>query len=110
MTIYSFQPYGYCNDNTRPVCRVPRKVASRAMGMIIVTNPRVFLHMQLIMEDFKQFEQVFGSKADNDFQPHTVNDICHNRQALENELFIDRLLKTLGIDKGKFHTGITQRI
>lgn len=69
-----------------------------------------FLHMQLIMEDFKQFEQVFGSKTDNDFQPHTVNDICHNRQALENELFIDRLLKTLGIDKGKFCTGIIHRI
>lgn len=55
-----------------------------------------------IMVDFEQFEQVFGSKIDNTYHQQTIDDICRNRQALENELFIDRLLKTLGIDKGTF--------
>lgn len=54
------------------------------------------------MEDFEQFEQVFGSKADIDYRQQIIDEICHHRQLLENELFIDRLLKTLGIDKGEF--------
>lgn len=54
-----------------------------------------------IMGDFEKFEHVFGSKTDNTYHQRTIDDINHNRQALENELFIDRLLRTLGIDKGE---------
>lgn len=58
-------------------------------------------NFNLIMIDFQQFEDVFGSKSDTSYHQQSIDDIVRNRQRLDNELFVDRLLKTLGIDKGR---------
>ena len=56
------------------------------------------------MEGFNQFEAVFGFKSDIAYDQHTIDDIVRNRRALENVLFVDRLLKALGVEKGKHNT------
>lgn len=56
------------------------------------------------MEDFDQFEAVFGFKSDVTYNQQTIDDIVRNRRALENVLFVDRLLKALGIEKGACNT------
>lgn len=56
------------------------------------------------MGDFNQFEVVFGSKSDVAYNQQTIDDIVRHRRALENVLFVDRLLKALGIEKGEYHT------
>ncbi|MCJ1466516.1 hypothetical protein MMC07_005136 [Pseudocyphellaria aurata] len=52
-----------------------------------------------MVDDFDQFEAVFGFKSDVAYNQQTIDDIVRNRRTLENLLFIDRLLKALGIDK-----------
>ena len=53
------------------------------------------------MEDFDQFKAVFGSRPDITYDQQTIDHVLRNRRLLENELFIDRLLKALGVEKGK---------
>ncbi len=53
------------------------------------------------MRDFSEFEDVFEFDPDYKYDQKTVDAIKENRRALENELFFDRLLKVLAIDKGK---------
>ena len=43
------------------------------------------------------FEAVFSFKPDIAYDQKTINEIHHNRGSLENELFVDRLLKALGV-------------
>lgn len=57
------------------------------------------------MEDFDQFEAVFGFKSDVAYNQQTIDDIIRNRRALENVLFIDRLLRALGIEKSRYNLG-----
>ena len=52
------------------------------------------------MDDFPDFETVFGSNPNIAYSKTTRESILRHRQILENELFIDRLLKALGIRKG----------
>ncbi len=47
------------------------------------------------------FEAVFSFKPNIAYDQQKIDLIIHNRGALENELFVDRLLKTLGIAKGE---------
>lgn len=56
------------------------------------------------MENFDQFEAVFGFKSDVAYNQQTIDSIVRNRRALENVLFVDRLLKALGIEKGEYNT------
>ena len=49
------------------------------------------------MEDFEDFEAVFGSELDLVFHR---DDIRKHRNALEGELFVDRLLRAIGIPNG----------
>lgn len=56
------------------------------------------------MEGFNQFEDIFGFDSDVAYKQHTIDDIVRNRRALENVLFVDRLLKALGVEKGKHST------
>lgn len=51
------------------------------------------------MADFYHFEDVFGSNPNLAYDEDTRGRIRHHRQSLENELFVDRLLKALGIRK-----------
>ena len=54
------------------------------------------------MEDFEQFEAVFGFRPDIAYDHQTVDHVLRNRRALENELFFDRLLKALGVSQGQY--------
>ena len=54
----------------------------------------------MITANLDRFEHVFGHEADIPFDRQIIDDIIRNRKVLENELFVDRLLKALGIDKG----------
>ena len=51
------------------------------------------------MADFYYFEDVFGSNPNLAYDEDARGRIRHHRQSLENELFIDRLLKALGVRK-----------
>ena len=53
-----------------------------------------------LMADFYDFDDVFGSNPNIAYDEQSRAKIHHNRQLLENELFIDRLLKALGVRKG----------
>lgn len=53
-----------------------------------------------MMEEFEQFEAVFGFRPDIAYDHQTVDHVLRNRRALENELFFDRLLKALGVSQG----------
>lgn len=53
-----------------------------------------------IMDDFSDFEAVFGSNSNLAYSRHTRDAILQNRQKLDHELFIDRLLKALSVRKG----------
>jgi len=46
------------------------------------------------MEDFYDFEAVFGSLKDVEFRRNAIK---NNRRGLEGELFVDRLLKAIGV-------------
>lgn len=59
------------------------------------------------MDDFDDFEVVFGSSPNAAYEKETQDQISRNRQLLENELFVDRLLKALGIPKGTSYTAST---
>lgn len=49
------------------------------------------------MKDFEQFDDVFDFDPNYAYKEQTINQIIRYRRAMEDELFIDRLLKTLGI-------------
>ena len=53
------------------------------------------------MDDLDDFEAVFGNNTNIAYEKSAVDAIKKKRQSLENELFIDRLLKALGIREGK---------
>ena len=52
------------------------------------------------MFDYEDFEDVFGTGEDIGYDGKAIKKIRENRGALEGELFIDRLLKALGLSKG----------
>ncbi|KAL8973738.1 MAG: hypothetical protein Q9197_002025 [Variospora fuerteventurae] len=52
------------------------------------------------MDDFEVFEELFSFDPIFAYNEQTVNKILKCRRSMENELFIDRLLKTLGIEQG----------
>lgn len=56
------------------------------------------------MDDFDDFEVVFGNNSNIAYEKHAAGDIKQRRSSLENELFIDRLLKALGVQKGVCYT------
>ncbi len=47
------------------------------------------------------FEAVFSFQSDIAYDQRTIDKICKNRGLLANELFVDRLLKAIGIEKRK---------
>ena len=53
------------------------------------------------MDDFDDFEVVFGNSSNIAYEKILSVDIKKRRHTLENELFIDRLLKALGIQDGR---------
>ena len=55
------------------------------------------------MDDFDDFEVVFGKSPNIAYEKSAAGDIKQRRGSLENDLFIDRLLKALGIQKGVFY-------
>ena len=52
------------------------------------------------MEELDDFEVVFGNNSNIACETPAVNDIRQRRCSLDNELYIDRLLKALGVQKG----------
>lgn len=52
------------------------------------------------MDDFEVFEELFSFDPIFAYNEQTVNKILKCRRSMENELFMDRLLKTLGIEQG----------
>lgn len=57
------------------------------------------------MDDFDDFEVVFGNNSNIAYEKAVANDITERRRSLENELFIDRLLKALGVQEGTTYIG-----
>ena len=55
---------------------------------------------QLNMFDYENFKDVFGSSKEIDYDAKIVKNIRKNRESLEGELFIDKLLKALNVPKG----------
>ena len=53
------------------------------------------------MDDLDDFEAVFGDNSNIAYEKSAADAIKKKRHSLENELFIDRLLKALGIREGK---------
>ncbi|KAF6218617.1 hypothetical protein HO133_005968 [Letharia lupina] len=51
------------------------------------------------MDDSDDFEVVFGNNSNIAYEKPVADDIKQRRRSLENELFIDRLLKALGVQK-----------
>ncbi|KAL8827010.1 MAG: hypothetical protein Q9170_007184 [Blastenia crenularia] len=51
------------------------------------------------MDDFEVFEDLFAFEPDYAYGEQTINKILKCRRSMENQLFIDRLLKTLGIEQ-----------
>ncbi|CAL3971831.1 unnamed protein product [Diplocarpon coronariae] len=49
------------------------------------------------MFNYQNFEEVFAFDAECVYDEHTVSEIVENRKALESPLFIDRVMKMLGI-------------
>ncbi|KAL8718966.1 MAG: hypothetical protein Q9225_003959 [Loekoesia sp. 1 TL-2023] len=49
------------------------------------------------MDNFEIFEDLFAFDPDYGYSEQTIDKILKCRRSMENELFIDRLLKTLGI-------------
>ena len=52
------------------------------------------------MFDYEDFEDVFGPGEKVEYDGKAVKKIRENRNTLEGELFIDKLLKALGLSKG----------
>lgn len=55
------------------------------------------------MDDFDEFEAVFGNNSNIAYEKPAADEIRQRRRSLEGELFIDRLLKALGVQKGMSH-------
>lgn len=55
------------------------------------------------MDDSDDFEIVFGKNSNIVYEKPAADVIKQRRRSLENELFIDRLLKALGVQKGIFY-------
>lgn len=53
------------------------------------------------MEDYEDFDLVFGADNDKSYPKHTSDEIIRHRQELGGQLFIDRLLTALGINDGE---------
>jgi len=51
--------------------------------------------------DYSQFHQVFPPKAESPYSQPLIKEIEGKRKSLGGILFIDRVLKALGITKGK---------
>ena len=49
--------------------------------------------------DLTDYEAVFGEGPGTAYEQQTIDQIVRNRRTLEDELFVDRLLKALGIKK-----------
>ena len=57
------------------------------------------------MDDFDDFEVVFGNNSNIAYETAVANETTKRRRSLDNELFIDRLLKALGVQKGATSMG-----
>jgi hypothetical protein len=53
-----------------------------------------------IMAPWEEFESTFRNNKKVAYAGQTIEQIRSNRQALENVLFVDRLLRVLGINAG----------
>ncbi len=53
------------------------------------------------MDEFNEFENVFGSNPNIAYDEETRRKVLQHRRSLDDELFIDRLLTALGISEGR---------
>lgn len=51
--------------------------------------------------DYRQFQQVFPAESHLPYDRKTQQDVDARRKKLDGVLFIDRVLRALGISKGK---------
>lgn len=54
------------------------------------------------MIDYTQFQQVFPSDLQSPYDRQLQHDIETHRKTLDGVLFVDRVLKALGITKGNW--------
>lgn len=52
------------------------------------------------MFDYQDFQQVFPAGAQLPYDKELLTEIDHSRKTFEGVLFIDRVMKALGISKG----------
>lgn len=56
------------------------------------------------MDDYEDPKDVFGGDLDRSYHKETVDEIIRHRKEFGDQLFIDRLLTTLGVDNGETFT------
>lgn len=96
MFVYPVSLTGYKRgDTTTDLC-------SRAPLLQYKNTTVGNVHLK-VMDDYDDFEVVFGNNSNIAYEKSTSNEIKQRRRSLENELFIDRLLKALGVQKGMFY-------
>lgn len=55
----------------------------------------------VIMDAIEDFEAVFGTNQNVAYDSQALEKIRRNRRSLEGELFVDRLLKALGVQESR---------
>lgn len=53
------------------------------------------------MDHYEDPEYIFGKDIDKPYHKETIDEIIRHRKEFGDQLFIDRLLTTLGVDKGE---------
>lgn len=53
------------------------------------------------MDDYEDPKDVFGGDLDKIYHNETADEIIRHRKVFGDQLFIDRLLTTLGVDNGE---------
>ena len=57
--------------------------------------------------DLADYEAIFGEGPGAAYEPEIIDQIIRNRRTLEDELFVDRLLKALGIQKRRLIASVS---
>ena len=57
--------------------------------------------------DLADYEAIFGEGPGIAYEQEIIDQIIRNRRTLEDELFVDRLLKALGIQKRRLIASVS---
>ena len=72
---------------------------------MIFFYPQVVSFVPDIMSLWEEFDQTFHFNKDFAYDAKIADQIVANRRALDNQLFVDRLLSLLGVNAGSYFLG-----